>query len=105
MTRTRKVGPCRGVSSWVDFRKRQFKTSGYPDYGMSVNSIPTILKTTKKQKPQETIMDIQGGEPEWGSLVPVEYPSEARAVRVHNREVNQIWSNLRLLSQNPFGIS
>ena len=76
-----------------DFGKQLIEPSRKHDYGMSVNSIPTILKTTKKQKPQETIMDIQGGEPEWGSLAPVEYPSEARAVRVHNREVNQIWSN------------
>ena len=49
-------------------------------------------QTKKKSgKPHETTMNNQGGEPEWGSLAPVKYPSEARAVRVNNREVTQIW--------------
>ena len=63
---------------------------------MSLNSLPTIPNQKKSGKPHETTMNNQGGEPEWGSLAPVKYPSEARAVRVNNREVKQKCSNLEL---------
>ena len=58
--------------------------------------IQYLQSQTKKKsgKPHETTMNNQGGEPEWGSLAPVKYPSEARAVRVNNREVKQKCSKL-----------
>ena len=61
---------------------------------MSLNSLPTIPNQKEINFLKEITMNDQGGEPEWGSLAPVKYPSEASAVRVNNREVNQIWSNL-----------
>ena len=46
------------------------------------------------------MMDILEGESEWSLTVPAHYPSEARAVRVDSREINQIWYKLNLICKN-----
>ena len=79
-----------------DFRKQSICLVG--TLTMLCQLIQYLQSQTKKKsgKPHETTMNNQGGEPEWGSLAPVKYPSEARAVRVNNREVKQKCSNTEL---------
>ena len=60
------------------------------DYVVSLNSLPT-LPNQKEIIFLIEIMDAREGESEWSLTEPAHYPSEARAVRVDSREINQIW--------------
>ena len=57
---------------------------------MSLNSLP-IFPNQKEIDFIIEIVDTREGESEWSLTEPAYYPSEARAVRVDSREINQIW--------------
>ena len=61
--------------------------SGYLDY--DVDQFNTHTSKNKSKPIFKEILDIQGGEPEWGSLVPFYGRVGGEDPRVHKQEIKQ----------------